>query len=161
MNEGFKMVQRKQRVGSPLGGKSELPTFLYLCFRINSFCFHFKAQLKYPSFSQKEGRRRRWRKLINIPVQVVLFLDIPGGCLNRGRARKDQGKSQIQSTQGSSTLYCSSREGHQATHWSWQYLIQCGGKKQSTNQSTQTEILLLPKERYSHETVDSTTIYLC
>lgn len=40
-------------------------------------------------------------------------------------------------------------------------LLRVGGKKQSTNQLTQTETLLLPTEKYSHETADSTTIYLC
>lgn len=110
------------------GDKSGLPSFLYpICFRINSFCFHFKAQLKYPPFSQKEGRRWRWRKLINVPVQTVIFLDIRGVTVgaSTGAELERTMLSQIQSTQDSSTLYCSSREGHQATHWSWR----CHGGK--------------------------------
>lgn len=44
-------------------------------------------------------------------------------------------QSQTQPTQGSSALYCSSREGHQATHWRWLSYSVGKKSKQASNQS--------------------------
>lgn len=73
INKDFTMVQRKQRVGSPRlpVGKNGLLSFLYpICLGINSFCFHFKAQLKYPVFSQKRGDQDEENPLT---YQFILF----------------------------------------------------------------------------------------
>lgn len=66
-------------------------------------------------------------------------LDIPGEASTGAEPKRQRGTkwSHRQTTQGSSALYCSSREGHQATCQSWLSLVGWPGDRgwgQETNQ---------------------------
>lgn len=53
--------------------KGGLPSFLYpISYRTDRFCIHFKTS----GLPHKRGQMRS--KLTNIPIQIVLCLDIPG-----------------------------------------------------------------------------------
>lgn len=112
--------------------KGGLPSFLYpISYRTHRFCIHFKT----PGLPHKRGQMRS--KLTNIPIQICL--DIPGEASTGAEPERQRGTkwSHTQPTQGSSALYCSSREGHQATCQSWLSLVGWPGDRgwgQETNQ---------------------------
>lgn len=70
--------------------KGGLPSFLYpISYRTDRFCIHFKT----PALPHKRGQMRS--KLTNIPIQIVLCLNIPGEA-STGRTRETE-RHQVES----------------------------------------------------------------
>lgn len=86
-------------------GKVGLPSFFSPMFcRIESSCFHLKAQLKHPPSPRKE-RRWRWRKYTSSNCPVWTLAGVSTGA-EPEETKSCPGQRETQTTQGNSALYC-------------------------------------------------------
>ena len=150
---------KSTRVGWRVG----LPSFFSPIFcRLESVCFHLKAQLKHPPSPRKE-KEMEMKKIYQFKLSSVWTLAGVSTGAEPEETKRCQGQTETQTTQGNSALYCSSREGHQPMHRSRLCgLLLNGEKEEARNQSVWTEIPSLKAEGYSQRNSELNFVkYLC